>query len=67
MTPARRRTEAELIAAGFELHLLADEQREVLLDLTDQEFTLLADIKARMDEAAPEVQAHGELAGATLF
>ncbi|MBR7839010.1 hypothetical protein KDL01_37435 [Actinospica durhamensis] len=62
-----RRTETQLIAAGFDLSLLSDEQREVLLELTEEEFELLADIKSRMDEAAPEVQAHGELAGATLF
>ncbi len=67
MTEARRRTEIELTAAGFDLSLLADEQREVLYDLTDEEFDLLADIKSRMDEAAPEVQAHAEIAGATLF
>jgi hypothetical protein len=63
----RRRSEAELEAVGFDLSPLADEQREVLLDLTDEEFELLADIKSRMDQAAPEVQAHGEIAGATLF
>lgn len=67
MTEGRPRTEAELTAAGFDLTLLSDEQRAVLLGLTDEEFALLADIKARMDEAVPEVQAHAEIAGATLF
>lgn len=67
MTEDRPRTEAELTAAGFDLTLLTDEQRAVLLGLTDEEFELLSDIKARMDEAAPEVQAHAEIAGATLF
>ncbi len=62
-----RRTETQLTSAGFDLSLLSDEQREVLLGLTEEEFELLADIKSRMDEAAPEVQAHGDLAGATLF
>lgn len=67
MSERDRRTEAELEAAGFELSLLAEEQRQVLLDLTDEEFELLTDIRARIDDAAPEVQAHSEIAGAALF
>jgi hypothetical protein len=67
MSDRHRRSEAELEAAGFDLGPLAEDQRKVLLDLTDEEFALLVDIKSRMDELAPEVQAHGEIAGATLF
>lgn len=67
MTTPHRRARHDLEAAGFDTTLLNDEQRAVLLDLADEEFALLVDIKARIDEAAPEVQAHTEIAGAMLF
>jgi hypothetical protein len=35
--------------------------------LSTEELALLIDIKARLDEVGPEVQAHGEVAGAALF
>lgn len=62
-----RRTIAELEANGFALSQLTEEQQGVLRDLTEVEFTLLLDIKARLDEAGPEVQAHSEIAGGALF
>jgi hypothetical protein len=39
----------------------------VLRNLSAEEFALLIDIKARLDEVQPEVQAHSEIAGAALF
>ncbi|MEU4169326.1 aroma-sacti cluster domain-containing protein [Streptomyces sp. NPDC026665] len=53
--------------AGFPLHSLSPEQREVLQDLSTQELTLLLDLKRRLDAAEPEVQAHSEIAGGALF
>ncbi|MEY2242488.1 aroma-sacti cluster domain-containing protein [Streptomyces sp. NPDC005070] len=53
--------------AGFPLHSLSPEQREVLQDLSAQELTLLLDLKQRLDAAEPEVQAHSEIAGGALF
>jgi len=66
MTPPSH-TLADLEARGFPIGALTSEQREVLLALTAEEFALLVDIKARLDEVGPEVQAHGEVAGAALF
>ena len=62
-----RHTLAELEAHGIEVAALTAAQQEGLRDLTDEELTLLADIKARLDESGPEVQAHSEIAGAALF
>ncbi|HEY3477337.1 MAG TPA: aroma-sacti cluster domain-containing protein [Streptomyces sp.] len=53
--------------AGFSLDALTDEQREVLMALTPYELDLLVDIKGRLDEVGPEVQAHSEIAGGALF
>ena len=62
-----RRTVSELEALGFAVAQLPEEQQEVLRALTDEELSLLVDIKARLDEVGPEVQAHSEIAGAALF
>jgi hypothetical protein len=62
-----RHTAAELEARGFDLTPLTDEQREVLQGLSDEELTLLVDIRTRMEEVGPEVQVHSEIAGAGLF
>jgi hypothetical protein len=62
-----RYTPAELEFMGIALSGLTEQQRDVLLDLTPEEADLLLAIKARMAEAAPEVEAHGEIAGAALF
>lgn len=58
---------AVLHGAGFAVDLLTDEQRQVLTDLAPEELTLLLDIKSRLDDVGPEVQAHGEIAGGALF
>lgn len=57
----------ELEAHGFPVHELSVEQQDVLRNLTAEEFAILVDIKARLDEVSPEVQAHAEIAGAALF
>ena len=57
----------QLNRAGIPLDWLTEEQRRVLLDLSPEELTLLLDIKARLDEVSPEVQAHSEIAGGALF
>ncbi|MFG2332645.1 aroma-sacti cluster domain-containing protein [Streptomyces sp. NPDC048604] len=56
-----------LSAAGFSVEALSDEQLEVLRALTPEELALLVDIRGRLDEAAPEVQAHADVAGGALF
>ncbi|MEU1184952.1 aroma-sacti cluster domain-containing protein [Streptomyces sp. NPDC005820] len=56
-----------LSAAGFTVAALTAEQLDVLARLTRHELDLLVDIKGRLDEAGPEVQAHGEIAGGALF
>jgi hypothetical protein len=67
MTEPRRRTATELEAQGFDLSPLTDEQREVLQELSDEELALLTDVRTRMQEVAPDVQVHSEVAGAGLF
>jgi hypothetical protein len=62
-----RYTLDELEAHGFAVRELPVEQQNILRDLTEEEFTLLVDIKARLDEVGPEVVAHSEIAGAALF
>ncbi|MBD0737679.1 hypothetical protein BGM09_30815 [Streptomyces sp. CBMA29] len=52
---------------GFGVGELTDEQREVLRGLSSQELSMMLDIKARLDEVGPEVQAHSEIAGGALF
>ncbi|MEU9292301.1 aroma-sacti cluster domain-containing protein [Streptomyces sp. NPDC012693] len=56
-----------LAAAGFDVDVLSDEQHEVLRALTPEELALLVDIRGRLDAAAPEVQAHADVAGGALF
>ncbi|MFF4653557.1 aroma-sacti cluster domain-containing protein [Streptomyces sp. NPDC001380] len=53
--------------AGFVLDAFTEEQQEVLEGLSPQELSLLLDIKNRLDEVGPEVQAHAEIAGGALF
>ncbi|MFJ4779978.1 aroma-sacti cluster domain-containing protein [Streptomyces sp. NPDC088762] len=57
----------ELAAAGFDLDALSEEQYEVLRALGPEELALLVDIRGRLDAAAPEVQAHADVAGGALF
>ncbi|MFF4342865.1 aroma-sacti cluster domain-containing protein [Kitasatospora sp. NPDC001540] len=58
---------ARLRAAGFDLNAFSEEQREVLSALTPHELGVLVEIKGRLDESAPEVQAHVDIAGGALF
>ncbi|MFI5642450.1 aroma-sacti cluster domain-containing protein [Streptomyces goshikiensis] len=60
-------TPEALAAAGFELDALSEEQYEVLRALSPEELALLVDIRGRLDAAAPEVQAHADVAGGALF
>lgn len=63
----RHHTLRRLEEAGFALDALTEEQQEVLEALSPQELSLLLDIKSRLDEVGPEVQAHAEIAGGALF
>ncbi|WP_374200869.1 aroma-sacti cluster domain-containing protein [Streptomyces bambusae] len=65
-TPSEPTLEA-LTAAGFDLDALSEEQYEVLRALAPEELALLVDIRGRLDAAAPEVQAHADVAGGALF
>ncbi|MFE9452204.1 aroma-sacti cluster domain-containing protein [Streptomyces sp. NPDC006739] len=56
-----------LYRAGFAVDALTTEQRAVLDSLSPDELAVLVDIKARLDEVGPEVQAHSEIAGGALF
>jgi hypothetical protein len=58
---------ARLEAGGFPMAQLTSEEREVLSGLTPDQLGLLLDIKARLDEAGPEVRAHSDIAGGALF
>ncbi|MGW4892556.1 aroma-sacti cluster domain-containing protein [Kitasatospora sp. NPDC004240] len=58
---------AQLRAAGFALDALTDDQLDVLRALSTEELELLLDLKHRLDDAGPEVQAHSEIAGGALF
>ncbi|WP_329571574.1 aroma-sacti cluster domain-containing protein [Kitasatospora sp. NBC_01266] len=61
------RTIAALAAAGFPVESFTEQQTEVFGALTEEELALLVDIKARLDELEPEVQAHANVAGGALF
>jgi len=56
-----------LAAAGFAVHALTAQQRDVLSDLGPEELELLVDLKVRLDGVAPDVEAHGDVAGGALF
>lgn len=56
-----------LADAGFPVAGFTPEQRAVFATLTPEELALIVDIKARLDEVEPEVQAHATVAGAALF
>jgi hypothetical protein len=57
---------AALTAAGFPLDAITEEQRAVFATLSAEEVALLIDLRARLDELEPEVQAH-TVAGAGVF
>jgi hypothetical protein len=62
-----RYTLEDLEAHGLDAHRLPVEQQEVLRALTPAELALLVEIRARLDEVGPDVEAHSEIAGAALF
>jgi hypothetical protein len=47
-----------LSTAGFDLGMFDDEQLELLGDLSEEELRVLLDIKERLGEVIPEVEAH---------
>lgn len=51
----------------MDVRRLPAEQQDVLRALTPAELALLVEIRARLDEVGPDVQAHSEIAGAALF
>jgi hypothetical protein len=67
MTDDRGDRLARLTEAGFNLDAFPEEQLEVLLGLDAHELAILLDIKRRLDEVGPDVQAHSEIAGGALF
>lgn len=48
----------ELRSAGFEVDLLDETQLAVLRELSAEEVTVLIDIRRRLVETGPEVEAH---------
>ncbi|MCX4744427.1 hypothetical protein OG455_02655 [Kitasatospora sp. NBC_01287] len=56
-----------LATAGFPVESFTDEQLGVFGALTEEELALLVDLKAKLDEVEPEVQAHANVAGGALF
>lgn len=65
--PAEADALAVLRTHGFGLAEFNEEQLEVLRALSTHEVSLILDIKERLDEVGPEVQAHSEIAGGALF
>jgi len=54
--------------AGFDLSLFDDEQIDLLTSLSEDEVSVLLDIKDRIGDVHPEVEAHGPLTiGGLLF
>jgi hypothetical protein len=52
---------------GLEVAFVTDEQLAVLESLSDEDLTLLADVKRRLEEAGGDVEAHGIEGGALLW
>ncbi|MEV7175217.1 aroma-sacti cluster domain-containing protein [Kitasatospora sp. NPDC093679] len=67
MNPADDPVLTALAAAGFPVDTFTDEQLGVFRTLGAEELALLLDLKARLDEVEPEVQAHTTVAGGALF
>nr|WP_309032957.1 aroma-sacti cluster domain-containing protein [Streptomyces alfalfae] len=55
--------------AGFPVDHLPDKRREALSELSDEELRTLIDVQARIQERAPEVEAHSvePIIGGVLF
>jgi hypothetical protein len=47
-----------LRSAGFQVDKLADEQKQVLANLSDDEAGVLTSIKSRLDEAGSDVEGY---------
>ena len=54
-------TQSTLEAAGIDLTTVPDEQREVLLGLSEEEAATFASIKGRLDAVADDVEAHTQV------
>jgi hypothetical protein len=48
----------QLESVGIDLDALTIDQRQVLEGLSEQEFTTLASVRARVDSAGGDVEAH---------
>jgi hypothetical protein len=55
-----------LSQAGFDLSLFDDDQLALLASLNEGELTVLLDIKERVGDVQPEVEAHGGLVPMTI-
>lgn len=53
--------------AGFPVDTFTEEQCAVFRGLSAREIEVIVDIKGRLDDVEPEVQAHVAVAGAALF
>ena len=51
-----------LRVAGFDLSMFDDEQLALLAALSEDELSVLLDIKERIGDVQPEVEAHGGMA-----
>jgi hypothetical protein len=58
---------AALSAAGIAVDAAPDGQRTVLASLSEPEVAVLAGLKARLDEAGPEVAGHSESGSGGTF
>lgn len=56
-----------LTRLGFDVEFASEDQLAVLASLSEEEITLLADVKRRLDEAGADVEAHGIEGGALLW
>ena len=55
-----------LSTAGFDLGMFDDEQLELLAALSEGELSVLLDIKERLGDVAPEVEAHSSTIPITI-
>ncbi len=67
MTSPQNDQLAALAAAGFPIESVTAEQRAVFSTLSDDEVTLLIELRTRLDEVEPEVLAHTDIAGGGMF
>ena len=67
MTNPQNHQLSVLAAAGFPIDAITPEQRAVFSSLSEDEVSLLIDLRARLDAAEPEVLAHTDVAGGGMF